>query len=200
MASLEMNKIAAGILCAGLLAMGAGKIASFLVHPQHLEKSAMTVDTSALDAASAPATSGPEPIEPVLGLLATADVAKGERLAKACIACHSFDKGGANKVGPALYGTVGAKKGAHDGYSYSKAMTEFAGAPDWSYVDLNAFLHKPREFLPGTKMTYAGMKKPQDRADVIAYLRSLADSPAPLPTEEQVKAEAAAYEKAKSGG
>lgn len=192
MASLEMNKIAAGVLCAGLLAMATGKIAGFLVHPQYLETNAYQIDTSAIDsgAPAGPADKGPT-LEPVMGLLANADPAEGQKVFKKCAACHTPDSGGANKVGPNLFGVVGAKKGAKDGFAYSSALTGFEGAPDWGYASLNAFLAKPKDYLPGTKMSFAGLKKVQDRADVIAYLRTLADSPAPLPTPEEIAEEQA---------
>ena len=127
-------------------------------------------------AETAAAPSGPAPIGP---LLASADPAAGQAASKACAACHSFDKGGANKVGPNLYGIVGAKHGHIDGFAYSDAIKGKAGP--WNYDELNKFLYDPKAYAPGTKMTFAGLKKDQERANVIAYLRSLSDNPAPLP-------------------
>ena len=188
MASLELNKIAAGILCAGLLAMVGGKVAGVLVDPGHLEQNAYVVDTSAVGSAMAgPAQEGPS-MEPILALLATADVAKGQKTFKKCAACHTGDKGGKNKVGPNLYGVVNAGKGGKDGFSYSAALTGVGG--NWDYASLNSFLTKPKAFIPGTKMNFAGFKKVGDRAAVIAYLRSLADSPATLPTVDEIAKEA----------
>ena len=188
MASLELNKIAAGILCAGLLAMVAGKVAGVLVDPGHLEQNAYVVDTSVVGSAMAgPAQEGPS-IEPILALLATADVAKGQKTFKKCAACHTGDKGGKNKVGPNLYGVVNAGKGGKDGFSYSAALAGVGG--NWDYASLNSFLTKPKAFIPGTKMNFAGFKKVGDRAAVIAYLRSLADSPAALPTVDEIAKEA----------
>jgi cytochrome c len=188
MASLELNKIAAGILCAGLLAMVAGKVAGVLVDPGHLEQNAYVVDTSAVGSAMAgPAQEGPS-MEPILALLATADVAKGQKTFKKCAACHTGDKGGKNKVGPNLYGVVNAGKGGKDGFSYSAALAGVGG--NWDYASLNSFLTKPKAFIPGTKMNFAGFKKVGDRAAVIAYLRSLADSPATLPTVDEIAKEA----------
>ncbi|WP_370540479.1 cytochrome c family protein [Azospirillum sp. INR13] len=128
----------------------------------------------AADKGAAPA--GPAPIAP---LLAAASPENGQKVAKACAACHSFDKGGANKVGPNLYGIVGGAKGHIQGFSYSDALVKTGGS--WSYDELNKFLYDPKGYAPGTKMTFAGLKKDDDRAAVIAYLRSLADSPQPLP-------------------
>lgn len=189
MESLEFNKFAAGVLVAGLVAMGTSKIADILVSPAPLEKNAYVVDTSAIATVNASASepSGPT-LEPVLALLAGADVAKGQKVFKKCAACHSANKDGANKVGPNLYNVVNAKMGAKGGFGYSAALTGMGGI--WDYVSLNGFLAKPKAFVPGTKMSFAGIKKVGDRAAVIAYLRSLADSPAALPTSDQIAKEA----------
>ena len=106
--------------------------------------------------------------------------AKGERLFnQQCKSCHTVDKGGANKVGPNLWSVVGRKKASHDGFSYSSALQGKGG--DWSYEDINHMIFKPQGYVRGTKMAFAGLVKEQDRADVIAYLRTMSDSPAPLP-------------------
>jgi cytochrome c len=112
-------------------------------------------------------------------LLASADPADGEKVFKKCKACHTAEQGGPNRVGPNLWNVVGGPKAHAEGFSYSDAITGLGG--DWTYADLNAFLEKPKDYAPGTKMTFAGLKKPEDRAAVIAYLRTLSDSPKPLP-------------------
>jgi cytochrome c len=137
------------------------------------------VDTSAV-AGAAPAAeeeaAGPAPIAP---LLASADPAAGEKAAKACASCHSFEKGGAAKVGPNLWGVVGNKHGHMEGFAYSSAITGKEG--NWDYEALNQFLANPKGYAPGTKMTFAGVKKDQERANIIAWLRNQSDSPPPLP-------------------
>lgn len=189
---LENNKIFAAVLVAGIVAMLCGFVAGKIVHPDLPEddKIAIDIDTSALEAAASgvAAPTGPEPI---LALLATADVKRGEALAKACVACHSFDKGGPNKVGPNLWDIVNAKKAHIAGFAYSAViMDQAAQGQKWTYQNLNGFLYKPSAYARGTKMSYAGLKKPQDRADMIAYLRSLSASPAALPSDADIAAEA----------
>jgi len=196
--SLEFNKIAAGVLCGGLLLLGVGKLAGVLVHPHNLEENAYPIEVSG-ETAVAAAPTGPAPVEPILGLLASADPAAGQKAAKKCAACHSFDKGGPNKVGPNLWGIVNAAKGHHADFAYSDAIKTSGETPNWTYSSLNKFLKKPKDYAPGTKMNFAGIKKAKDRANLVAYLRTLADSPAPLPTPEEVQAAEEAY-KAASGG
>ncbi|MEP3113287.1 cytochrome c family protein [Nisaea sp.] len=196
--SLEFNKLAAGVLCGGLLLMGVGKFAGVLVHPEQLETNAYMVEVTE-GAATAAAPTGPAPIEPILGLLASADVASGQKIAKKCAACHSFDNGGPNKVGPNLWNVVMAKKGHVDGFAYSDALLTSGENDHWSYTSLNHFLKKPKDYAPGTKMNFAGIKKASQRADLVAYLHSLADSPAALPTADEIQAANDAF-KAASGG
>ena len=112
-------------------------------------------------------------------LLAAADADAGAKVARKCSACHSFEKDGSNKVGPALWDVVGRDVGKHEGYSYSPAMAGHGGA--WDYESLNAFLTAPKAYVEGTKMGFAGIAKDGDRADLLAYLRTLSDNPKPLP-------------------
>lgn len=189
--NLENNKIIAAVLVAGIVAMLAGFVAKNLVHPHELEKSVLDIDTSALEAAQAGGDAKPAGPEPILALLATADVAKGEALAKVCQACHTFTKGGINGTGPNLYGIVNNKKAHAAGFAYSDVIKGMAEKGDhWTYQNLNGFLFKPAAYAKGTKMSFPGYKKPQDRADVIAYLRTLADAPAALPSAGDIAAEA----------
>ncbi|MGL5784681.1 MAG: c-type cytochrome [Alphaproteobacteria bacterium] len=176
MRGLELNKMMAAVLVALILGKIADLLGKALINPNFLEKNAYHVEGVSVANKLGAAEKEPEPIEP---LLAKADVEKGKLVAKKCLQCHTFEKGGPNRVGPNLWGIVGAKHGHIEAFSYSAALKAKAGV--WDYQALNLFLHKPRAYVPGTKMAFAGLEKIQDRADLIAYLRTLSDQPAPLP-------------------
>jgi cytochrome c len=127
--------------------------------------------------------------KPILAMIADADLGAGEKVSKKCSACHVFDAGGKNKIGPALWNIVNRPMGAADGYAYSTELAGFGG--NWDYQSLNAFLVKPKAYISGTKMNFGGLKKPKDRANLIAWMREKADSPAALPTAEDIAAEGA---------
>lgn len=185
---MELNKIFAAVLVACITAMLAGFAAEVMTEGHELEKDAVTIEGGA-EAGSGGGSAVAAP-EPILSLIATADVAQGEKLSKACASCHSFDKGGAVKQGPNLWGVVGRNKASNDfPPGYSEGMKALGGA--WDYSALNHFLWKPKKFVPGTKMTFLGLKKPEDRAAIIAWLRTLADSPHGLPSKGEIDAEAA---------
>jgi cytochrome c len=181
MAGGELNKWLMAILAAVLVAMLAGFVSRQLIHPHHLEKTAYAVPVEEAAPAAAPAAESEE-LEPIAPLLAAANAENGAKIARACTACHSFEQGGANKVGPNLWEVVGRKLASHEGFSYSKALTDKGGT--WDYEALNHFLVKPQSFAPGTKMTFAGLKKAEQRADVIAYLRDQAATKQPLPAAQ----------------
>ena len=126
-----------------------------------------------------PAAAAEEPLPDFGTVLASADAAKGQQISGRCQQCHDLTKGGPNKIGPNLYGVVDRPRASHPGFDYSAAMKAKGG--NWSYDELFKFLKQPQAYIPGTKMTFAGLRSAQDRIDLIAYLRSLADSPAPLP-------------------
>jgi cytochrome c len=174
---MESNKIYAAILVAGILAMLSIIASGMLVQPIELAKQAYPIEGVAETAA--PAEAKPAEVEPVSPLLAKADVDHGAQLARQCMACHNFAKGGPNMVGPNLWGVVGGPHDHKADYSYSDAMQKFPGK--WDYESINKFITKPAGYVPGTKMGFAGLKKIEDRADVIAWLRQQADTPEPLP-------------------
>lgn len=178
MDSFEINKIAAAILIALLTIKGADLISKSLIHPKMLTENAFKIEGVQVStiAGSKPEKTGPSPIEP---LLASANAENGAAIFKKCTSCHAAEKGAPNKIGPGLYNVVGAEKGKHPGYTYSQAMEKKGGT--WTYDDLNRYLYDPRQFVPGNKMSFAGLKNDQERADVIAYLRQQNDKPPPLP-------------------
>ena len=188
MSEIEFNKIFAAILIAGITFMLSGFLAGKLVKEEKLENPAYPIDGVEIADAGSTVKKVELP-EPVLGLIADADVKTGEQLSRQCAACHSFDKGGPNKIGPNLWNVVNQPKGAVDGYNYSSALMETAGK--WDFVALNKFLWRPDWYIEGTKMNYIGIKKPERRAAMIAWLRTLAEAPAPLPSEDEIAAERA---------
>jgi cytochrome c len=181
MSSYEWNKIAGAILLSGLVAMMAGFISRELVHPEHAEQLHYALVQPGEKAPSGAAKEeAPKELPPVAPLLAKADLAAGEQVAKKCTQCHTFAKGGKSGVGPNLWGVVG-NHGAHlEGFAYSKAMAE-RHDKQWDYESLNKFLANPKGVVPGTKMAFPGLPKAEDRANVIAWLRTQSDNPPPLP-------------------
>jgi len=178
MDSFELNKIIGAVLGTCLLLLVTSFTAGAVFAPAKLAKPGyeIAVKEEAAGGEKA-AAAAPEPIEK---LLQTASVQKGEAAAKKCAACHTFAKGDKNGVGPNLYGIIGDKKGEGRGFNFSAAMKAKGGT--WSIDDLNQFIASPKGFVPGTAMGFAGIQKDSERADVIAYLNSLSDHPAPLPT------------------
>jgi cytochrome c len=182
MDSFEINKILGAVLftCLVMLALNIASGAVFAPAKPQKPGYEIAVTEEPAHGAKPEAAAPPEPIEK---LLASASVEKGEQSAKKCAACHTFTKGGPNRVGPNLYGVVNRPKASEAGFSYSDALKGKGG--NWTIDDLNAFLTSPRTFAPGTKMTFVGLPKGTERADVIAYLNSLSDNPAPLPKAAQ---------------
>jgi cytochrome c len=183
--SFEANKIAAAMLVALILAMVSGILADKLVKPIMLAKPVYEVagapETAAAPGAAAEKPAGPEPIGP---LLATASADAGKNDTKVCTACHTFDKGQPNRIGPNLYGVVGDEIAhGHANYDFSAALKQAGTGKTWTPDLLNDWLYKPQDFAKGTKMTFVGLPKAKDRADVITYLNSLSDSPKPLAAE-----------------
>ena len=178
MDSFELNKILGALLGTCLLLLSLNIAAGAIFAPHKPAKPGYDIAVPETPAGGAPA--GPaEPAKPIAELLASSDPAKGENAAKKCLACHTFNKGGPNKVGPNLWGVVNRPKGTEGGFNYSAAMKAKGG--QWTYDDLNTYLTNPKAFVPGTNMQFAGLSRGSERADLINYLHTLADNPGPLP-------------------
>lgn len=179
MSSFELNKFAAAILLAGIIAMLAGILADEMVKPKQLAQPAYVVAGVERAPAAGAAPAAAEELPPITPLLAAANVAEGQAVAKRCEACHTFVKGGPNRVGPNLWDVVGNPHAHAPGFAYSPSIAGMKDKP-WTFEELNKFIANPKAYAPGTKMAFAGIRKAEERASLLAYLRSLSDSPKPL--------------------
>jgi cytochrome c len=207
MSDLRFNTIAGTALAAALGMMGLGIAGEALFHPHVSEEPAIEV---ALEAVGGGQSAGPAaPVGPPDFGTILADEAqlaalidKGDRLNAVCTSCHTFEKGGANGQGPALWNVFNRPAGTLPGFAYSDAMKAYA--QPWSYDNLYAYLEAPQKYVKGTTMTYAGLRKSEDRLALVAYLRAQADAPAPLPAPRPAEpvpvAEGAAAESAAAPG
>lgn len=181
MSDLTFNKIAGGVLAAGLAIFGLKEISAALFETHELEKPGYAIAIKEEAAGGEAAEAAPD-----WGtVLPTADVNAGKAITAKCVSCHNFDAGGPNGTGPNLFGVVGRKPGSHAGFAYSAGMTEYGAAnPAWDYQKLDNFIKAPQRDIAGTKMTFVGLKAQADRINVIAYLHSLGSTlpiPAPNP-------------------
>lgn len=176
MSSFEINKIVGAVLLVALVVVVIGMIGDRLVQPRDHEAELI----AAGPAPAAPEVETEPEAPPLIGpLLADANVERGETAARRCITCHTLKQGEPHRMGPNLWNVVGADIGAKDGFNYSRAMVGMDG--EWTYEKLNAFLIQPRNVVRGTTMVFPGIRSEQERADLIAYMRTLSDSPKPLP-------------------
>jgi cytochrome c len=183
MDSFELNKLIGAFLATVFVVFSIGIVSDSIFASPVPEKPGFGIEAPEEDHAGG-AAGGEQPAEePIAVLLAKADATAGQAVFKKCAACHTDDSGGANKVGPNLWNIVNRPIASHEGFSYSGAMKEFSqgGSVVWDYEHLNHFLASPKGYIKGTAMGFAGVKKPEERANLIAYLRTTADSPAPLP-------------------
>jgi cytochrome c len=177
MDSFEMNKILGAVLGTALIVVALNIASGAIFAPEKPAKPGFNIVVPKTETGTQAAPAEKEP--PVAQLLASADPKRGEDAAKVCQACHTFEKGGPAKIGPNLWGVVGRMRAGMAGFDYSSGMKSMGGT--WTVDDLYHFLAKPQAFVEGTKMTFGGIARPQSRADLIAYLNTLSDNPAPLP-------------------
>ena len=175
-----MNKIIVSIVFAIILVLGINKITDVIFYVEKPEKSAYQVasvasdtETTSTEESSTSSESGD-----IMALFASASAAEGAKVFKKCAACHSITEGGGNKIGPALWGVMGRTAGSVSDYKYSKAMTAYG--KNWSFEEMNGFLIKPKDWIKGTKMSFAGLKSAEERAAVILYMNENTDSPLPI--------------------
>mgnify|MGYP006158950225 FL=1 len=179
MDSFELNKIIAAVLMVALLVIGLGKIADSVFHVKKPKNPGYQVEAeNQLISSTSQTTELVEKID-IAAIMSLGDSETGAVIFKKCAACHSINKGGNNKIGPALYNVVGRTVGGVDNYKYSKVLASYG--KEWTFEELNGFLQKPSSYLKGTKMSYAGLRKEKDRASVIKYLNQNSDSPKQLP-------------------
>ena len=170
----RFNTITGWVLFAGIVALGSSIVAGEVFHSEGPEK-----EGYAIEGAEDTGEGAAEAEKPIEFYLASADPAKGEQVFKKCAACHNADKGGANQLGPNLWGVLGEPIGKGRGFAFSDALASVGGT--WNWDNLSKWLTSPKKFAPGTKMTFAGLSKPEDRANVIAFLNQHSDHPLPLP-------------------
>lgn len=178
MDSFELNKISAAVIIGVLLYVSVDMVAESLFHVEELEKSAYVVEgLNSTEAVAVVAVV--EEVPSLSELMVSASADRGARVFRRCQACHTDTSGAANKVGPNLWGIMGAGRGAVAGFGYSAAFQAAGGT--WSFENMDEYLASPSKAIPGNKMSFAGLRKEKERADVMAYMNSMGDAPVPLP-------------------
>jgi cytochrome c len=178
------NTIAGWVLAGGIVALGLSIVSGMYFHGEAPEKEGFAV------AAEAGGEAGGAAAVPIATLLATADIAKGEAAFKKCAACHTIAPGGANGIGPNLWASMGKPHGHVAGFSYSDALKSIPG--NWDFEGMDKWLANPKKYAPGTKMTFAGLGNPEERANLIAYLNAQGSNlPLPPPPAADAAAPAA---------
>ena len=172
-----MNKIIVSIVFAVILVVGINKISDVIFYVEKPENSAYQVE-SLTTVASTTSTEASSETGNIMAIFASTSAAEGAKVFKKCAACHSIAEGGANKIGPALWGVIGRPAGSVPNYKYSKALA--AHGKDWSFEEMNGFLIKPKDWIKGTKMSFAGLKNAKDRAAVILYMNENSNNPLPI--------------------
>ena len=175
-----MNKIIVSVILAIILVFGINKIADVIFYVEKPEKSAYQVDsvTTVASTTTTETNSVGSDSGNIMALFASTNADDGAKVFKKCAACHSIAEGGANKIGPALWGVIGRKAGSVPNYKYSKAMAAYS--KNWSFEEMNGFLIKPKDWIKGTKMSFAGLKNAKERAAVILFMNKNTNSPLPL--------------------
>ncbi len=191
MDSFEFNKFLGAFLGVVFVVFSVGLIADSIFAAPHMERQGFEIAAVEEEAGGGAPEAPAE--ESIAALLASADATAGQAVEKKCAACHTIEKGGSNKVGPNLWNIVNRPIATHEGFAYSSAMKEFSqgGTVVWDYDHLNHFLASPKGLVKGTAMGFAGLKNPTERANLIAFMRTLADTPAPLPEATEPTAEPA---------
>ncbi|MFN3835220.1 MAG: c-type cytochrome [Glycocaulis sp.] len=196
MGDLFWNKVAGAVLAILLVVMGLREISDIVFDVRGPETLGFPIDPSVLDGPAGAAEEASGPVD-FGALLATASVDAGERVARRCVACHTFDQGGAHGTGPNMWGVMGRTVASVGGFNYSSAMRDYGSdGTQWLYQNMYDYLAAPRRYVPGTSMAFAGLRSQDDRINLIAYMRSMSSDPLPLPEalpeEPEVTAEAEA--------